>query len=582
MDYMGLACLLDDVDREHSDNRRRMLLDAVRDNLGAPWVDEVLHARARALCERQGLACPPRKEARLGIGETWLLLAGAEGRGHVVRLAAGGPGTDPGRAAQDEGRRALHGLRAAIADRKRRLPSHVSALDLHVTGSPSQLKITGSSLGLSTAVATMSRALGKAPPSHVAGSAVVLSDGQLGRVSFLAEKVQALRASWPEVTMLVVAEQQDSVPNIDGALRIVGAPDLAAACALFGLPVDDLPACRLEERRRMLAGLHNEEHKPHPAAQWLALSADAWEIAQALRSDTAAVSEATDALLLAAIFASHAGDGGLSRQILEQATEAAVRSRPALRIRKLVYEATGSIDDDAVAAERIAAEAVELCATLSDDDRVPLIGQAIGTRGRALLHQGRLEDAEPLLRRALDLHRSDLEKEWPRSACYLAACLRHAGRAAEALQLSRDALVATHRHAEQWELADTTALYLHMERGRALASLGHLEDAVRALEQVVRGQDQPVAYPRLGAHRSLADVLARLGRLDHAREHLQICVTIASAPAGQTLRRVGGVAAAEALRSTRPLLPASRLEGAWAACFPASVDRDHVLRTWIY
>ncbi len=584
MDYLGLNCLLDEIERERHENSARALLDDAREGLGAPWVDAVLHARVRALCERHGLACSPRKEAQVGIGETWLLLAGPRGQGHVMRLTVGGAGVDPGSAAQAHGRRALHGLRAAAADRGRRLPPQVSALDLRVQGGPSRLEIEGSSLGLSTAIATISAALGKAPPSGIAGSAVVLPDGHLDRVSFLPDKVRALRAEWPQVDTLVVARNQNVDASVESAIRIVRVSDLAEACDSFALPLSHLPPCRLEERRHMLAGLRNEEHKPHHSAQWLDKSAEAWEVARALRKDAASTAEATEALLLAAIFASHAGDGVLARALLQEVSESDVASRPALRARKLIYLATGSIDDDVAAAERIAAEAMELCATLSGHEREPLTGQALGTRGRALLHAGHLNEAEPLLREALDLHRSnlELEKEWPRSACYLAACLRHSGRAPEALELIRVALTATERHAEQWELADTTKLYLHLERGRVLAALGHLEDAVRDLKLVVRGQDQPAAYPRLGAHRSLTDVLVRLGCLDEARDHLSICLAMAHDAGSQTLRRVGGVAAAEALCSPLPLLAVSDLEAAWAACFPSSVERAHVLRTWVY
>lgn len=581
MDRAELTHLLDAVERAPRENRARMLLDEARAHLGAPWVDEVLHARARFLCERHGLACPPRTGAWLRAGETWLLLAGPGGQGHVVRLATEGEGGEPGPAAQAEGRRALHGLHAAAASRGRRIPQGVAMRGIRVQGGPPRMEIEGSSLGLSTAIATLSAALRRPPRSNVAGSAVVLPDGRLKRVSFLAEKVRALRAQWPHVDTLVVAEEQDDTDTVGGLVHVVRAPDLAAACAHFELSLGDLPRCRIEDRRRMLADLHSHEPKPHDVAQWLEKSAEAWEVACAFREEACAP-EATEALLLAAIFASHAGDGLLSQAILAEVSEDDVGSRPALRVRKLIYLATGTIDHDVVLAERTAARGVELCAELSGDDPAVLIGQALGTHGRTLLHAGRLDKAEPLLRAAMDHHRDHLAQQWPRSACYLATCLRHAGRAAEALELIREALAVAERYAERWDVAETTALYLHLERGRALAGLGRLRDAALDLEHVVRNQDPAAAYPRLGAHRSLVDVLARLGDADEARKHLRVCVNIALGDERQTLRRVGGVAAAEALLAERPLLSALDLEAAWAACFPADVDRGHVLRTWIY
>ncbi|WP_433935297.1 hypothetical protein AB3662_11365 [Sorangium cellulosum] len=581
MDRAELTHLLDTAERAPRENRARMLLDEVRPHLVAPWVDEVLHARARVLCERHGLACPPRAEAPLRAGETWLLLVGPGGQGHVVRLAAGGAGVEPGPAAQAEGRLALHGLHAAAASRGRRIPQGVAMRGIRVRGGLSRMKIEGGSLGLSTAIATLSAALRTPPRCNVAGSAVVLPDGRLERVSFLAEKVRVLRAQWPDVDTLVVAAEQDDIDTVSGLVRVVRAPDLTAACAYFELSLESLPRCRIEERRHMLAGLRSHEQKPHDVAQWLEKSAEAWEVARAFHVEACAP-EAVEARLLAAIFASHAGDGLLSRVILADVSEEDVGSRPPLRVRKLIYLATATIDDDVVLAERTAARGVELCAELSGDDRAVLIGQALGTHGRTLLHAGRLDEAESLLRAALEHHRDHLEEQWPRSACYLATCLRHAGRAAEALALIGEALAAAERHSEHWEVADTTALYLHLERGRALAVLGRLPDAALDLEHVVRNQDLAAAYPRLGAHRTLADVLARLGDAHEARKHLRVCVDIARGTGRQTLRRVGGVAAAEALLAARPLLPALDLEAAWVACFAADVDRGHVLRTWVY
>ncbi len=288
-----------------------------------------------------------------------------------------------------------------------------------------------------------------------------------------------------------------------------------------------------------------------------------------------------EALLLAAIFASHAGDGRLSQEILGNLTDAAVASRPELQVRKLIYEATGTIDNDPAAAEALAARSVTLCAALSGDDHAALLGQALGTAGRARLHGGRPEQAEPLLHKALDHHRKWLPSEWPRSASYLATCLRHARRAPEALELTRRALAETERSAARSDMAETTALYLHLERGRCLAALGQPADAARDFERVIAGQSLPAAYPRLGAHRLLAGLLALGGHADEARAHLRVCLEVAAGSGTSTLRRVGAVAAGEALLSGTPLLPVWELEAAWEAGFPG-VDREQVLRTWIY
>jgi hypothetical protein len=98
---------------------------------------------------------------------------------------------------------------------------------------------------------------------------------------------------------------------------------------------------------------------------------------------------------------------------------------------------------------------------------------------------------------------------------------------------------------------------------------------------VIAGQGLPAAYPRLGAHRSLARLLALRGEETQASLHLRFCVEIAARPGPLLLRRVGAVAAAEALLSGAPVLSQRELEAAWEACFPGA-DREQVIRTWIY
>lgn len=563
----------------------RLVLYALRDHAGAPWVDAVLHERLRQACVQHGMACPPFVVSAFRVGEAWVLLAGPAGYSTTVRISLGGDGLDPGPAVQTEARRALQGLLSAAARAGRRVPREkIAASGFRIVGGPERAQIGGSSLGLSAVVAMLSAALGTVAARTVAGSAVVHPDGHLERVSYLPDKVRALRRQWPDVDTLVVASDQDETAAFEDNLRVVRALDLAAACAAFGLPLSELPPCRVEDRLESLDRLRRKDARRHEAHQWLELSADAWEIARALGEEPDCKREAMEALLFAALFASHAGDTPQAQEILMGVPEMDLDDHPALRTRKLIYEAAVTIDRDAAEAERIAGRAVRLCADLpAGDDRVELTGQALGTQGRAILHGGRAAAAEPLLREALAHHRREKAREWPRSACYLATCLRCAGRAEDALSLIHEALAEAER-STRWESAETTATYLHLERGRALATLGRLADAEHALALVVGAQDRPAAYPRLGAHRSLAAVLRRLDRADEARDHLRVCVgvAIATGTALPTLRRIGAVAAGEDLASGSPLLAARDLEDAWAAGFSPGIDRAEVLRTWIY
>ena len=440
--------------------------------------------------------------------------------------------------------------------------------------------IVGHSLGLSSAVVTLSVATGKAPLSDVAGTATVDAEGRLGPVRHLAEKVSALRRQWPSVRKVVVADGQP-VPDFDRSVAIIHASSLSSACSAFGLSLDDLPACAIEDRISTLANLRSEHSNAHDSAQWFALSARAWETARALGAEPRCLRDAGEALLLAALFASHSGDNQQALEILEGVHEDQLGPYPALQARKLIYRAASSIDASPIEAAETARRAVDICETLAAGDRAELLGQALGTHGRALLHRGDIAEARPLLEKALAHHRQHAHGEWPRSACYLATCLRRGGHPKDALVVAQEALAETER-SSSWRIAQTTAIYLRLERGRILADLGRLEDALQDFESVQRSQDNAAAYPRLGAHRSVVEVLVRLGRSTEATSHLRTCLEVALGRGSDTLRRVGAVAAGEALLRNDALLPREELEAAWQAGFSSTDDVERVVRSWVY
>jgi len=147
--------------------------------------------------------------------------------------------------------------------------------------------------------------------------------------------------------------------------------------------------------------------------------------------------------------------------------------------------------------------------------REVVLGIARGTQGRALRHRGDAVGSIPLLIEARDSHAEHHPHELARSRIELAASLRAAGRADEALaqlDLAHEDLERTREYSRPY--AEATSVYLEYERARALVELGAgleaFAAAARALDDCPRG-----FWPRAGilrvlawAHRLLGDTRA--------------------------------------------------------------------------
>jgi tetratricopeptide (TPR) repeat protein len=564
--------------------RARMLVQDLEPS--AARVDSVLREDFRKTLELLGFARPTFSAVNLLPGETWLLLYEAPRGGWAVRARAFYDAAEP--ALDDrlaiEVRRAHRGLLSSVARACRQLGrSSPPFLDLDVPFGTFELE--GSSLGLSVAIAALSATLGRAPATHVAGSAQVDDDGRLRPVEHLAVKLEALRRSWPEVTHVVVATRQKLPEGYACPVELAHCESLTDAIRVFGLTLDGLPPARLDDFRDRVARFRTDNSRPHGAEEWARLSAVAWETAAALAVEDP--EKSAEAGLWAALFAVHSGDPAAADALLRGVPPETAATYPELHARQLITSASSQIDtehiDEAIA---LSEHAVKLCGPLSSTDRRGLLGQALGTHGRALMHAGRLDEAEAFLRRALAHHRNGVPREVPRSQCYLATCLRLAGRAEEALVVVNDALAAAEAFAGRWNDVVTTGLYLHLERGRVYAALAMWQEASADFLLVRDGQLEDVAYPRLGALRGLAGALRALEHIDAADDALRACLGVARGGSAPILRKVAAIAAGEALLDARPTqIVRSEIEDAWASIFGADMTSAHiaaVVRAWVY
>jgi tetratricopeptide (TPR) repeat protein len=575
----ALVRSLDAVERASLAEARRVL-HGLRATCTASWLDAELRARLRALAARCDERIPELAPQPLGIGESWLLLVAADHQGTVARMRVA-------RAAShnllDEAAigAALDGLAAAATRANRRLASErlSGRFELVDLGSPK--RVDGASLGLATCVAALSHLLGQAPRFEVAGTARVdRITGGLHPVGHVEAKLAALRRQWPEVDTVVLAADQSEPRDFPG-LTLLRVGSIDEAVELFGLSLAALPTPHVEDLRIRVAAFASADTQPHDLAGWAALSREALEIAGLLKSHEPDL--AARAQVWAGLFASHAGDNERASAILDEVEEAAIELEEH-RVMAAAIRASARIDRDPDGATTLADASVRRAETLDAPAKKRAIGKAVGTAGRARMHGGRLAEAEPLLRRAVEHHAAHLPAEAPRSTCYLACCLRLMGRAEEAEALARHALAQAELLAPRFASCLQTVPYARLELGRALATLGQLDEAHAVLLQVVDAQTDERAYPRLGAHRSLARVLRSLHRPAEAEDHLRICWDLArDAQATRTPRRLGLVAAAELVadgaRST--LVSEKDLDSLWTELF-GDASRHDVLATWIY
>ncbi len=253
---------------------------------------------------------------------------------------------------------------------------------------------------------------------------------------------------------------------------------------------------------------------------------------------------------------------------------------PRLHPQRLIYETSNAIETEPERAVARADDALAACERLPAGDKAQLWGQALGTKGRSLLHAGFAEEAERWLRDAVTHHAAHRKEDEPRSATYLATCLRRLGRLGEAFAAIEHALKRL-EELPKFDTREMTKLYALLERGRIHVAVGRDIEAVADLERVRRTQGETTAYPGLGALRSLVGLLKRLGRLDEARAHLEACARVANAKQTTNVARIAAVAVGEELLSEGPMLPREQLQRIWQDVFGEAAHAT-VVRSWFY
>lgn len=562
--------------RRATGSRRLSLADRLARMAERP--EERIDARThRSIAEALGATGPqlgPWRPPELRRGETYLLTFTSRGdTGDAAFLRARRPSSSPSAPMGDQAREAVRsardGLIATLRARGLAAPGdrELWELDLDVTSSDTTGQIEGPSIGLSAAISILSYWTGRPPSSRVAASAAVTSAGRLEPIGGLASKVGALRARWPQVQVLVVAQDQTEGLEDLGELTIHRAATLAEVIPVFGLGLEAhvLPKASPRELERIVEGFRFDNEEPTPRHLWGYRAEHAADIAAALGPGSFAAARAKG---WAALFALHAGDASRAKTLIDAIDSETVGGlAPCARAWLYLTRATTEIDLDPGAAVRLAEHAqVELSNTPEREVRRELLGRARGTLGRALMHTGRFEEALVHLEEAALHHARELPSEEPRSRSYQAAALRLLGRPEDALLVARGALDT----AAGTRGAEGSIPYLEVELGRAALALARYDEAIAAFLRVGERLARDDDYPRISALRGLAAAYRRSGRPEQGAAMLHRCLQVArnSDLIGQIAARAAGDALDDANR------------GLTVTGLTPSVELDDLRTTW--
>lgn len=550
-------------------------LERVQDNVRARTLGAVLHERATYL--RQFIDCrlharangalaghrlpllPTWVPSPLEVGETYVLLHfpphGAVGRiqlspsrgSALLTVSCRG---DAGRfsIAAREGLSRLLQTRGCGRLEDICAPYHA---ELQWEGNPEEA-VDGASIGLSVAIALLSRWLGRAPRHDTAATAEVDSEGTLKPVRNVGEKLRTLAVAWPGVRRVVVAPGQ-FVADVSSDIEFLFARDAVEAAGHFGLAVttETFPAtatAQLRARVNAFPAIHDETRAS--TDEWARLAQEARAIANHF---TLKHPEGVRALGWAAMFALHAGDITAAEDNINQIPKdmpLSLDSTP--RGWLLITRATILIDQSPADAVDTARAGLKEVAGMHGEAYRRLYGCAEGTLGRALMHAGRYSEAMPHLAEGVRHHKEHLPEEEARSKNYLATCARLSGDPTSGLRHADEALATLRTPCGSSLSAPMTRLYLELERGRCLIELSRFDDALAALE-VACGQSRDHDYPRLGGLRGRAIALRRLGRSSEARRAMDDCRQVAvemlmlKSESGIFLAQIATLAAGEAL-----------------------------------
>jgi hypothetical protein len=472
---------------------------------------------------------------------------------------------DPWAAAPFLGNVARNAIRDAYFAVASLLPGRVAphALEEHavalVGGELDVDALDGPSLALSAALAFASLWTSTPLPADLAATGRLLERPGAGvlilPVGWVLAKVQALRSR--RVSARILVAKGDVGSDHDTMVERVGVDGLSEALVIAGIPLQralfEMWGGSVVDRRRQLEAFC-EDVSSQRLTPYQGLGRDPWQVlADRIRSlvssleredDVRSRQTAATGRACAALAYTHAMDEAGVRLMLAGADLKS--APPSVLCFSHIVESGGCIDrkdwDGCHRLQDVLAADLE---ALPRVDREQLAGMVFGTRGRAWMHERRLDLALPLLQAAVLHHAGTSPREVGRSRLYLAMAHRMAGDVENAIgELEKAATDVVRCRREDAVYATQTEMFLQYELTRTLLAAGQPEPAIQAGERALsRARATGAWWPLLGVLRTLIWAYRAAGRSESANdlmEELEVWVSRGTPLARELLTEAAG------------------------------------------
>jgi tetratricopeptide (TPR) repeat protein len=413
------------------------------------------------------------------------------------------------------------------------LEDHV--LTLRVPWGPRRV-IDGESLALPAALAFVSLWLDRPIASGVAATGRLRDDAEgISRVLPVAgagEKAHALQAAWggqPRVLAHPCHQEELEragvaacpVTRLDEALARAGLDPTGALMRPYLATVNERVAA-LKQAVHDVEPQHLEGYRGITGSNpWVTMGDKIQLLVTSLTGEPGVdPADLEHAGVMAALAYLHGGDTEAAKAALggldvDEDTPAMVRVMA--RVVELEYQIDNKSWDRCAELDELLDRE---CTTLDRRTRAQVLGRALGTRGRAWMHQRQLDRALPLLQQAVEAHVEHQPQEAGRSRVYLSMALRMAGRHVDAASELRQAGQDLLEHTLSWDepYYRNCAMYWSYECARLHVALAEPRAAEAHASRALQEASWRGWWPALGILRTRIWAL-RLLKRDEEADH---------------------------------------------------------------
>ena len=393
--------------------------------------------------------------------------------------------------------------------------------------------LDGDSLALPTALAFLSLWLKQALPADLAATGRLLEQDGVSTVLPVAgvyEKAQALGAIAGNRTRLLAHPEHTSESTAAGATAVeVLTLEQAVTSAGLDLSMAKAPEVggstveRVDALRRTTADIDSQHLARYKGIKgedpWVTMADRLRLLWNSLRDVGGVRAEDLEsAQVMASLAYTHAGDLEAAGAMLHN-LDVTEETRCPIRVMALIVKIGFGIDHEDWGACSHSSELLDVeLEKLNDGERKLLLGRALGTQGRAWMHQRKLDRALPLLNRAVEENLQHSTHEVGRSRVYVAMALRMASKPNEALGQLELAAKELLTHTRAWSEPYYTQciMFWCYERARVHLDLQQPDHAELCATKALEAASWRGWWPAAGILRTRAWSYRLMGRDDAA------------------------------------------------------------------